>query len=438
MPTKSLDSSVDSSGVILDSSLDGSTSLLRPEVVMLIGRIGGAALNLLTVTVVAKLAGVETYGAYSLCLAIAALSITGCFTWNRQAFVRNFYLAKSEESMPELDRFASFSFFGSAIVAAVVTYVSSLILVPDLSQMARAMILLLVAGKAAFDLQVERERISERFVSSAARALSRPVLFLLILYFIPSKHVTLLLGSLTLAFVLPSIAPMLAMVRSGFNSKSPTSSFPMAGMLWIWLPMSFSLVLDVINHQSSRFYLNHFWGLTSVGHYSITADLIRQGLVAFFTVIASLQIQRLQKAEAEQSLNKHSIRRFLMLTLYISLAIWGIGSLLSPTFFALVFPDTRATVSNSFLAMIVGCGVLSSLKMAFFDGLLVLFNRQRDVLAGSVIMVLVAQVANFLLVPRWGLSGAATAMLISYAVGASYALWSALAAKPHFEKQHIA
>ena len=88
--------------------------------------------------------------------------------------------------------------------------------------------------------------------------------------------------------------------------------------------------------------------------------------------------------------------------------------------------------------MIVGCGVLSSLKMAFFDGLLVLFNRQRDVLAGSVIMVLVAQVANFLLVPRWGLSGAATAMLISYAVGASYALWSALAAKPHFEKQHIA
>ncbi|MEM9410289.1 MAG: polysaccharide biosynthesis C-terminal domain-containing protein [Planctomycetota bacterium] len=412
--------------------------LVRPEWVMLAGRAGGALLNLATVVLVGKLVDTEVYGAYSLCLAIASLCITGCFTWNRHAFVRNYYLAKEDDGLEALNRFAIMSFAVSSLVSAALCTITYLTLVSDLPLSVLWLTIALVLAKALFDLQVERERISENFNSSAFRTLTRPLLFLIAVYSIATQNISFLLLILTVSFVVPSTSPGFAMLRSGLHESAKKSEqFPLKPMLVTWLPLSFSLVLDVINHQSSRFYLNHFDGLASVGHYSLTADLVRQGLVAFFLVVGGLQIQRLQKAESINKLTSQSITRFFQRTAAICTTVAAIGAMITPWFFEQLFPKTSESVSTLFLVLIVCCGVICSLKLAFFDGLLVMFGRQKDVLIGSVLMVATSQILNYLLVPQLSLNGAAIAMVIAYVVGASYSLVSILRHRSDYEKQQI-
>ena len=414
-------------------------SLAKGGIVVLGGRLGAALLAFAAAILAAKLTENATYTTYSQTIAIVSLAVTGCFTWNRQAYCRNYYLAKESQTITELDRFALMSMMGSMVVAAVVATIAYLALVGNSIAMV-GLVVLLVPARALFEFQIERERVRENFVGAAIRSLARPTVFLSLVvaaYYLfrtgDSKiSVVGLLVPMTIGYAVASLSSTASMIgttvsgrgdRSGNRSETTVDhGFHAWPMLRIWIPVSVGLMVDVITHNSAKFYTDALLGPDPAGDYSKLADITRQGFGTLGLVLAAMQIQGLQRREAAGTLTREHLNSYLRRNTLVVIGATALAAIATPPFFWFLFPGNAASAGSVFIAWISVASVISATKIYLLDGVLILLGKQRAILFVSIGSVLLSQVLCYILINRYELFGAAIAMLGTYAFGAFVSL----------------
>ena len=340
-------------------------------------------------------------------------------TWNRSAFLRNFYLATENEILTELNGFAVKSLISSFFVAMMLDATLVAYLVPN---HLGTMILVTgyaLASKALFDFTVERERIRERFNSCAIRCISRPLIFLVLLwlFFTGSPESILLIWASSL--LLPSLGPIANLVR---ESTFTGTNYLQLAMVKQWFPLSVGMLFDAATNNIGRIILFHVAGTDVTGVFSKPFDICRQGLATLFGVYGGLQVQKVQKLEAAGQLTDVLLKKRTQHNLWVLLSITIASLLMGPVCFHFLLPSILEHMKLTTLAILIGACCLNSFRIYFIDNLLLLFDSQRIVAVKAIVTTLVTAALTYPLVMRSPVTGAVLALSLSLAISTAFSL----------------
>lgn len=184
------------------------------------------------------------------------------------------------------------------------------------------------------------------------------------------------------------------------------------------IPLAISFGFTIVLGQSDRVIIKWLLGAEAVGVYSAPYDLTWQslgilgniiGLATFPKIIAAYEKQGMQAAQEKLS-------QCIVLLCAVLLSASAGFYLVLPSFVPLMLGEEFRLQAMTLMPWIIGGAFLASLKAYYFD---YAFHLAEKTLYQTFIVVVAAisNVAlNFLLIPRYGVLGAAIATVIAYIV----------------------
>jgi len=184
------------------------------------------------------------------------------------------------------------------------------------------------------------------------------------------------------------------------------------------LPLLFIGCMQVINARTDTIMLGAIKGAGDVGIYAVAnrgAGLITFILLSVNMVLAPT-VASLYAARDMKQL-QHVITKSARLIFLISMPI-GLGLILFGHWFLLLFG--REFTNGATALTILSAGQLINAAMGSVKLLLIMTGYERDVAFGVGLSAILNVILNYLLIPLWGLNGAALA------TGGSMTLWNIL------------
>lgn len=185
------------------------------------------------------------------------------------------------------------------------------------------------------------------------------------------------------------------------------------------LPLSGTFALGYIVSSSDRFVIAALLGEAEAGLYSVGYDVARQsiGMLAMTVNLAGFPLalsafDRGGKEEARTQLNKNAT----LLIAAVVPAATGI-SVLARDVSTVTLGAEFVTAGSTIIPWIAAASVLEVMKGNYMDHAYHLMRRTKAHLLNVASVALTNIALNFVLIPRFGIVGAAYATLISYAVG---------------------
>jgi len=218
--------------------------------------------------------------------------------------------------------------------------------------------------------------------------------------------------AIAIAHVIAALPSFAAFTRIGFrlSAGSRTASEQILGYGW---PLFLSFGINAVGQSTDRLLLAHYLGAAALGPYGVVADMLRQPFTVFGEVII-LSLVTMAKQHAHTG-NMAAAESILRKAFNACLAVSAFGAA-----FFVVFGDAvlRLILKPEFIAPTHPLIPIFALAFAFitmrsyYFAQVIYFTRASYLeLIVSCLFLVVSLAASVLLVPRYGIEGAAYALL---------------------------
>jgi O-antigen/teichoic acid export membrane protein len=237
------------------------------------------------------------------------------------------------------------------------------------------------------------------------------------------KDATALLAAIGLAHVLAALPVLIALRRTIWKTGfvRPEHGDMQALLAYGW-PLILALMAGALSINLDRIALGWCAGAAAVGPYGAVADIIRQSFVVLGEAIAAAYVSQAKAQHADRAAARTTLRRaFVTLWVIVVFGVVGFCLFGAGVIGALLAPDYRDTAVSAMPLLVLGTACL--VLRAYYFGQVIYFtgSARREVQA-SLLMLVVAATAGALLIPWFGLLGAAVAFAITQVAGLAYFL----------------
>lgn len=387
--------------------------MIRQVSSYLLANIVSAILGFVSVVIFTRLLGPAEYGVYIIGFSIAAMTSALLFGWIKSSVVP----FTAHDQSADLRITAGLAFV-ALIPLVPVLYVGISAFAPQYaSYLLPAILLAYGIGFFEFYLEVfrARQQTGAYLWATIIRAAAALTLSLLFITEFGLGGVGLIL-SVMASYLVTSIVFAALLWRRPLKPLDPAL---LKAMLVFGLPMTVSGAVFVLQTMLDRFVVAGTMGEHSAGIYGASADLVRQIIlfpgVAIGTAVAPIAVQLLARNERAE-LDRHLLDSTELLLGILAPAVAGLAIIASKLVFLVLGEDFRLEAAG-----LIPFIALAWLFRSFSYQLLhVSFQIRKApglMLAQGLAILAINALALFILVPRFGLMGAASALIISEASG---------------------
>ena len=393
--------------------------LLRHSLLYLLGRGGTAVVNLMAVALYTRLLNPEQYGRYALVFAGAMLANAVFFQWLRMGLLR--FLPSFRDRK---DEFLSTVAAGFLVLVLLTGFIGAAMAVFWPDRELRLLIALAVGffwlhGWFEINLELMRSQLApvrygliSTIKASSALAAGGGLIYA---GFGPAG---ILLG--LMAGILAPMPWLLKHEWQGISLKKVDREI-LRRFLSYGVPLTGTFALSFLTTSADRFLLGWLVGTEATGLYSVANDFAKQSLLVLMMTVNlaafPLAVRAFEQEGQERARSQMSENGTLLLAIALPVAT-GLA-ILSPNISALLLGQAFRTSASVLIPWIVLGTFLNGLRIYYFDQSFHLGKataRQVWVVLGGTVTSIGM---NFLLIPRFGMMGAAYSNVIAFAV----ALW---------------
>lgn len=213
-----------------------------------------------------------------------------------------------------------------------------------------------------------------------------------------------------------------ALITSWFISKE-ISSTPLSGMKQVLrmilangLIIQLCNVIQILNYRLSYFFLEEHHGLVALGVFS-TASIVAESVWLISRSIALVQYAGIVNSD-DPDYNKRVTVRLAKLSAITSMLAWVPLLMLPPAFYSFLFGEEFRNIGGQLWWYAPGIMALafSTVFGHYFAGL----GMNRINLYGTLTGFAVTLAASWLLIPEYGINGAAMSVSLAYCIHAVY------------------
>ena len=386
----------------------------------LVGKVTGRALHVLTLVVLARLLGPAGFGLYAVGWTVLRLTgLIAALGLNSGVIRFGARLWKKEPARFSgvVRRSVSMSLLSGTVAGAVLFSLASFLSQqvfhePDLKIVFQVFA---TAFPFAAGLRVAAAatRISRRMEFSVyAEELSQPLanLALVLLFSLLGWRLLGAVSAAVASFVIAFVVAILLLGRAfpELTSQQARPRFPFREILLFSLSASVAESLGILNLWLDRLFVAFFLPSFEVGVYHATsqASMLFALILASFAAIFSPMIAECHAA-GDMARLESLFRISTKWTLYVSLPFFVVICSAPQELLTVIFGADYAP--GAVPLVVLTLGQVPNVATGAVAPLLVMTGHQRFWLLLSATAVLLNAVLNFLLIPRWGLSGAAFA-----------------------------
>lgn len=395
--------------------------ILRHAAIYIGSRVFAAALNLLSVALFARLAGPETFGAYLLYLASAYIIYGFAIQWLRMSFFA-LYTADNSASIVGTFLRAVCLFVGLVVAIAALTVWTGVY-----SGAVVAGTIMPTVGLAVFEtfFEISRARLKVELVGFAVllRALLVPlggaVAFTL------TGTATGLAAGVAAAHVLAAIP----LIREGWSGVRAKYSAGIARQyLKYGSPLILAFGINAVGQSGDRLLLARLDSVGAVGPYGAVGDLIKQSLVVVSEAVAGSFMPHAKRAASDgddartRTILTEAFRAYAFITAFGSAFILCFA----PDVVRILFGVHYAEATASLVPYFTLATALYVFRAFYFGQAIYFLESASAELYASTGTVVAGAITALLLIPSYGATGAALAMVAAQAAGC---LIAALAAR---------
>jgi len=387
----------------------------------LVSRVAAAVLNLVAVAAFTRLAPPEVFGHYLVGFATSFIVFGTAFQWLLHAHFGVYTPARAARLAGALC-----VLLGGITLGAAVILVGAIALgLIDWSQGAgvAALVLGMVVHIAA--VEVGRAQLLVGQVTAASLLRGMLMLGLGCTALLLVKDATVLLTAIGLAHILATLPVLLKLRRTIWASGfvTPRRADLKALLAYGW-PLIVALMTGALSINLDRIALGWWAGAGAVGPYGAVADIIRQSFVVLGEAIAAAYVSQAKAQSGDREVTRAVLQRAFV-TLWVIVAFGVVGFVLfgAGVIGVVLAPEYRDTALAAMPILVLGTACL--VLRAYYFGQVIYFagSARREVVA-SLLMVAVAAAACVILIPRFGLMGAAMSFTITQATGLTYFLFA--------------
>lgn len=379
-----------------------------------------AAAGFGAIVVFTRLLSPEAYGWYALAFSVAAMTHLIGLTWIEAAMAR-FYAAEPQ-GQPRADLFATlYRSFGVVALAAPFPIAAALWLAPFAAglKLAIAAGLASVIARSLLKLAQERRRAAGEVKGFALYDMVQTgggfaVGAGLALAGWGAAAPFAGAGAATAVCLLWALAPELQQARGGRFDPQRLRTYAAYG-----LPISLSLLLSLALASTDRFVLAVFSGEAAVGAYhagySLSSRVIDIVFVWLAMAAGPAQVAALEQGGPE-ALRRTSHQQASLMVLIALPATAGLALVAAPLSQLMIGEGLSAEAARVTPWIALGA-LFSGVTTHYLNHAFTLSRRTRRQVAAFGVPALANLVLCLLLIPRFGLDGAAWATAASYAVG---------------------
>lgn len=381
-------------------------------------------LSLVIVAALARVLGAEGFGLYTLCITLVNLLVVPAMIGAPPLVLREVSssLVRGDWSLLRglLVRLGGLSLGTAGGILALGAFVILVFpgLIPERFIMPLIMAYGVLPGLALLQIYSSALRGFEHvLLGQFPEHIFRPMFFLLSLgsvsLFLPELNAETALGLQVLAtWAAFGMSLALLVVKLPASLAHYPSRFDTGSWLRSAYPIILSSWLNVANKEASIFFLGFLQGPESVGVYRVAqrgADLVLFGLLAVNMVLAPA-LSRLYTQEDWPGLQKiitRSSRLILLLSVPMAMVLIIGAPFALPGIFG-------ADFAQSYWPLVVLClGQLANAAFGAVGLILNMLHRERFTLYGLLLGVIANMILNCVLIPVWGIIGAAAATSLS-------------------------
>ena len=360
------------------------------------------------------------YGRYALVVATAQLLDVVCFRWLRLGLIRNYVKDKTDGRLAQL---MSSTYMVLAMVVACIgiVYVLTVILLPNAEAMQRAFLIgaayLLFRSSVMQNLELHRaaERVGRYSLTQCLQGSLGLALAVLLVVGLKMDERGLLIGQAAgFAVVFLLDLPLLARQVSARAFDGPK----VGAILTYSIPLTISAFLLTIITTSDRYFLEFLQSGAAVGIYSASYSLARDSIgFVFMLVNVAAYPLAIKMFEVD---GEDAARRRLRQNAAVMLAIGTpamVGMVLvADTVSATILGEKFQGASGTVIGWIALAFFLSAIKAHIYDQAFHLARRTGVLIWTYVPAALLNLALNWLLIPLYGVAGAAYATVAAFAL----------------------
>jgi O-antigen/teichoic acid export membrane protein len=377
------------------------------------GRGVAAACNLFAVAVFTRLAGADTYGAYVMMVAIAGV-INGFTVQGICYAFFNHYRANDSRLLASYVALtvASLVVVGPVTAAVVWTYTGHTLAIGAL---------LIASGTIVFDVATgfSRTRLD------AARTVTAMVVRAVAILALGSTALILTLDPIVLAAsigganLMAALPAALSLFASLDGRPSREATKRLLSFGW---PLVVSFGLNAIAIGFDRFVLAGVEGTAAVAVYGALSDFVRACFTVFGEGIALATVAIAKRQFSDGDTNEATETLAITYRLFLLLGVFGISFfvMFGERLLVIVFPKTFLPESEALLLVVVASAFLVVARDRYFAQVIYFGNPSYFELVSVVLMLVVNGTACMLLVPAFGILGAALGFLLGEIASAGF------------------
>ncbi|MDQ2078784.1 oligosaccharide flippase family protein [Xanthobacteraceae bacterium Astr-EGSB] len=377
------------------------------------GRGVAAACNLFAVAVFTRLAGAETYGAYVMMVAIAGV-INGFTVQGICYAFFNHYRADDSRLLPSylVLTAASLVVVGPVTAAVVWTYTGHTLAIGAL---------LIASGTIVFDVTTgfARTRLDANRTVTAMVVRAFAILALGSFALVATLDPIVLavaIGGANLIAALPAAVSLIGSVdgRPSWEATKRLLSFG-------W-PLVASFGLNAIAIGIDRFVLASVEGTATVAVYGALSDFVRACFTVFGEGIALATVAIAKRQFSDGDTNEATETLAITYRLFLLLGVFGVSFfvMFGERLLVIVFPKTFIPASEILLLIVVASAFFVVARDRYFAQVIYFGNPSYFELVSVVLMLVVNGTACVLLVPAFGIVGAAMGFLLGEIASAGF------------------
>ena len=387
--------------------------IIKKSLAYLLARGMPGLINLLTISAYTRLLSPEIYGQYSFSLAFIALAVTICFQWLQFGLLR-FYHGKNIEQKVLLSTILfAFTLLSFTILPIVISIIHLIQVDFTFSILFYIYFLSLILSFFNIHLQIPVANgwsLAYGIQSSVKSALG---LVLGILFIYLGYELNGLFLALIIAHLLPitwSFSQYWKQVSWRFIDKHLLKALFVYG-----LPLSGTLMMNLMINNSDRIMLSWLKGNEYTGLYSAVYDLTNFSLIIIMMAINLAIYPLIIKAyeNNEQDKTFSLLKQNAIILMLISLPLLLVFLFFPHQLSDLLLGQQFREVGTNIMPIIGVASFIWGIKAFYFDLPFLLTHKTLSLLIIGIIGMVLNIILNYLLIPSYGIDGAAYATLIT-------------------------
>jgi O-antigen/teichoic acid export membrane protein len=386
--------------------------LLRQTSTYMVAHGTSAALGFLSVILFTRLLTPAEYGLYVIALSMAGIVSALLFTWVRLSVLR----FEAEGDAADIRLTALAAYLASVLTMPAVLGVATLALGMSADRALAAIVLATALGLFELGQEILRARLDANAYMRAT--VVRAFAAILISYGLVQAG----WGGIGLVAGVAGGYIVSALVFSPAVWKGPRKPFDPATfrvMLGFGIPMAMSGGVFALHAALDRLLVAWLLGDAAAGVYGAAADLVRQIILFPALSVASAVVPLAIRSLAEEGVaaaDAHLTKSGELLLAVVMPAVVGLA-IVAPHFAALILgPEFRATAAT-LIPILVFAWLFQTISQQFVHVSFHLAKKPLLMVAHGAVILLVNVVAMALLVPRFGLAGAAWSLVVAELAG---------------------